>query len=167
MPRKSPKNVGLIGLGIIGSRVAVGLRSEGFQVYVWNRTPKAAPNFLGSPAEVAEAADIIQIFVADSGALFSVIEAMGDALTPDHVVVCSSTVGPEAAIERDRFTETEHQFGGAGAEPAAPSRLSLLTCGHEVGMPLTSPAGKQGCLALANGLRLRRGSGLRQGGTTL
>ena len=76
-------------------------------------------------------------------------------------------LGPEAAIERDRFTETEHQFGGAGAEPAAPSRLSLLTCGHEVGMPLTSPAGKQGCLALANGLRLRRGSGLRQGGTTL
>ena len=105
MPRKSPKNDGLIGLGIIGSRVAVGLRSEGFQVYVWNRTPKAAPNFLGSPAEVAEAADIIQIFVADSGALFSVIEAMGDALTPDHVVVC-----PEAAIEAARYVQSR----GAG-----------------------------------------------------
>ena len=110
MPRKSPKNVGLIGLGIIGSRVAAKLRSEGFQVYVWNRTAKAAPNFLGSPAEVAEAADIIQIFVADSGALFSVIEAMGDALTPDHVVVCSATVGPEAVIEAARYVQSR----GAG-----------------------------------------------------
>ena len=106
MPRKSPKNVGLIGLGIIGARVAAGLRSEGFQVYVWNRTPKAAPNFLGSPAEVAEAADIIQIFVADSAALFSVIEAMGDALTPEHVVVCNATVGPEAVIEAARYVQS-------------------------------------------------------------
>ena len=53
MPRKSRKNVGLIGLGIIGTRVAAGLRAAGFQVFVWNRTPKPAPNFLGSPAEIA------------------------------------------------------------------------------------------------------------------
>jgi 3-hydroxyisobutyrate dehydrogenase-like beta-hydroxyacid dehydrogenase len=110
MPRKSPKSVGLIGLGIIGSRVAAGLRSQGFQVYVWNRTPMAAPNFLGSPAEVAEAADLIQIFVGDSAALYSVIEAMGDALTPGHVVICNATVGPEAVIEAARYVESR----GAG-----------------------------------------------------
>ena len=54
MSRKSRKNVGVIGLGIIGSRVAAGLRGAGYQVYVWNRTAKPMPNFLGSPAEVAE-----------------------------------------------------------------------------------------------------------------
>jgi len=99
MPRKTRKNVGLIGLGIIGSQAATGLRAAGFQVFVWNRSAKPAPNFLGSPAEVAEACEIIQIFVADAPALFDVIEAMGDALTPKHIVICSATVGPEAVLE--------------------------------------------------------------------
>ena len=105
MSRKSRKNVGLIGLGIIGSRAAVGLRAAGWQVFVWNRSPKAAPNFLGSPAEVAQTCEIIQLFVADAGALFEIIEAMGDALTPEHVVVCSATVGPEATLEAARLVE--------------------------------------------------------------
>ena len=99
MPRKTRKNVGLIGLGIIGAQVATGLRTAGFQVFVWNRSAKPAPNFLGSPAEVAEACEIIQVLVADGPALFDVIEAMGDALTPKHIVICSATVGPEAVLE--------------------------------------------------------------------
>ena len=106
MPRKSRKNVGLIGLGIIGTRVAAGLRAAGFHVYVWNRSAKPSPNFLGSPGEIAQAADIIQIFVADAAALFEVIESMADALTPEHVVVCSATVGPEAVIEAARFVQS-------------------------------------------------------------
>ena len=105
MPRKSRKNVGLIGLGIIGSRVAAGLRAAGFQVYVWNRSAKPAPNFLGSPAEIAQVADVIQIFVADAAALFGVLESMADALTPEHVIVCCATVGPEAVLEAARFVQ--------------------------------------------------------------
>ncbi len=105
MPRKSRKNVGLIGLGIIGTRVAAGLRASGFQTFVWNRTAKPAPNFVGSPAEVAELCDIIQIFVADAQALFDVIEQMKDSLTPQHVIICNSTVGPEATIEAARVVE--------------------------------------------------------------
>jgi 3-hydroxyisobutyrate dehydrogenase-like beta-hydroxyacid dehydrogenase len=105
MPRKSRKNVGLIGLGIIGSRVAAGLRASGFQTFVWNRTAKPTPNFVGSPAEVAELCEIIQLFVADAQALFDVIEQMKDALTPQHVVICNATVGPEATIEAARVVE--------------------------------------------------------------
>ena len=92
MARKSRKNVGLIGLGIIGSRVAAGLRASGYHVFVWNRTPKPAPNFLGSPAEVAEVCEIIQLFVADSQAVFQILEMLGDALTPRHVIVCLSLI---------------------------------------------------------------------------
>src|SRR4051794_19324194 len=86
-------NLGLIGLGIIGSRAAAGLRAAGFPVFVWNRTPQPVPNFLGSPAAVAELCPIIQIFVADAEAVFEVIEAMGDALTPKHLIICSATIG--------------------------------------------------------------------------
>lgn len=105
MPRKSRKNVGLIGLGIIGARVAFNLRAAGFQVFVWSRTPKAAPNFLGSPSEVVSLCDVIQIFVSDSAALFSVIDAMAEGLTSSHVIVCSATVGPEATLEAARRVE--------------------------------------------------------------
>ena len=125
MPRKSRKNVGLIGLGIIGTRAAAGLRAVGFQVYLWNRSAKPVPNFLGSPAEVAQAADIIQIFVSDAAALFEVLEAMADALTPEHVVVCSATVGPEAVIEAARFV---HARGAAFLDaPFTGSKLAAET----------------------------------------
>jgi 3-hydroxyisobutyrate dehydrogenase-like beta-hydroxyacid dehydrogenase len=126
MSRKARKNVGLIGLGIIGSRVAAGLRAAGYQVYVWNRSAKPVPNFLGSPAEVAESAEIIQIFVADASALFEVIEAMGDALTPRHVIICNATVGPEAVLEAAQAVEARGaQFLDApftGSKVAAENR---------------------------------------------
>ena len=126
MPRKSRKNVGLIGLGIIGGRVAAGLRSAGFQVFVWNRSAKPAPNFLGSPAEVAEACEIIQIFVSDAEALSEVIEAMSDSLTPRHVIVCNATVGPEAVLDAAKqVTNRGAQFLDApftGSKTAAEKR---------------------------------------------
>jgi len=68
------ETVGIIGLGIIGSRVAANLRRANFSVVVWNRTPRSEPNFLASPAEVAEAADIIQIFVRDGKTLLEVLQ---------------------------------------------------------------------------------------------
>ena len=106
MGRKSRKNIGLIGLGIIGSRIAAALRAAGFNVYVWNRTPRPHPNFLGSPAEVAEACDIIQIFVADGKALNEVINGFGDKLTPGHIIISSATVGPDATLEVAKLVES-------------------------------------------------------------
>src|SRR6266478_213528 len=105
MRRKTRKTVGLIGLGIIGSRVATGLRGAGFQVYVWNRSPKPAPNFLASPAEVAEVCETIQIFVADAYALTRVLEMLGPRLTPEHLIICSATIGPEATLEAAKLVE--------------------------------------------------------------
>ena len=78
--RKSRKNVGLIGLGIIGSRVAAGLRASGYHVFVWNRSPRPIPNFLGSPIEVAEMCEVIQLFVADAAA-DDVLELHGSSLS--------------------------------------------------------------------------------------
>jgi 3-hydroxyisobutyrate dehydrogenase-like beta-hydroxyacid dehydrogenase len=105
MPRKSRKNVGLIGLGLIGSRVAAGLRAAGYHVFVWNRNPRPVPNFLGSPLEVAELCEVIQLFVADGPAVFQTIEAFGDALTDKHVVVNCATIGPEATMEAARMVQ--------------------------------------------------------------
>ena len=91
--------VGIIGQGIIGSRVAERLRSAGRHVYVWNRTPKPIPNFVGSPEEIAQLADIIQIFVADGVALGQIIAALGDKLEKRHTVLCHGTCDPESVVE--------------------------------------------------------------------
>src|SRR3954447_9093042 len=105
MRRKTRKNVGVIGLGIIGSRAAAGLRGAGVHTFVWNRTAKPVPNFLGSPSEVAACCDIIQLFVGDALAVMEVLNAISEKLTPAHIIICSATIGPEATMEAARFVE--------------------------------------------------------------
>lgn len=92
---KSEK-VGIIGLGIIGSRVAEKLGSAGYHVYVWNRTPKPVPNFLSSPSEIAQLVDYIQIFVSNGDALLEVINELLPRLEKNHVIINNSTVDPES-----------------------------------------------------------------------
>jgi len=94
--RRSRKNVGVIGLGIIGSRVTDNLRQKGFQVFVWNRTPRPVPNFVGAPAEIAEMCDYIQIFVSDDDALLQIVQNLVPALAPQHIVLAHSTVAPHS-----------------------------------------------------------------------
>jgi 3-hydroxyisobutyrate dehydrogenase-like beta-hydroxyacid dehydrogenase len=96
--KNKAKNVGVIGLGIIGTRVAAGLRHAGFNACVWNRTPRPAPNFLGSPAEVAQECEVIQLFVADARAVMEALEAMSAAITPEHLIICNATIGLEGTL---------------------------------------------------------------------
>jgi 3-hydroxyisobutyrate dehydrogenase-like beta-hydroxyacid dehydrogenase len=94
--RSSRKNVGLIGLGIIGRRVAENLRKRGFHVFVWNRTPRPVPNFVGSPAEVAELCNVIQLFVGDDEALREIVQQLSPVLTAHHIVTAHCTVAPDS-----------------------------------------------------------------------
>ncbi len=89
--------VGVIGLGIIGSRVAANLRRAGYDVWVWNRSPKTEPNFLSSAAEVAEIADILLIFVSDGPALLQTVESMQPVLAARHLIVNHATISPAEA----------------------------------------------------------------------
>ena len=95
MASRTRKNVGVLGLGIIGQRVVSNLRQHGFHVFVWNRTPRPVPNFVGSPAEVAELCDYIQIFVADDDALLAMMQRMTPNLTANHIVMAHCTVSPD------------------------------------------------------------------------
>lgn len=99
MGRKVKQSVGVIGLGIIGSRVAACLRRAGYQVWLWNRSPRPEPNFLSSARDVADAAPIIQIFVSDGPALLQTVDAIALSLSPAHIVLNHATVAPEDARE--------------------------------------------------------------------
>jgi 3-hydroxyisobutyrate dehydrogenase-like beta-hydroxyacid dehydrogenase len=94
MSRRTDRNVGIIGLGIIGRRVADTLRHRNFHVFVWNRTPRPFPNFVGSPAEIAQLCDFVQIFVSDDDALLQMVQQIKPALKSHHVVMAHCTVAP-------------------------------------------------------------------------
>ena len=93
---------GVLGLGLIGSRVAARLQAAGFPLAVWNRTPRpfqGLPAPAPDPAAVAHAAEILQIFVADDEALRETVRALLPALGPDHIVISHATVAPETVRE--------------------------------------------------------------------
>lgn len=96
---RSSEAVGVIGLGIIGSRVARALRAKGFRVFAWSRTPKPEPGFVASPSEVARAARTIQLFVSDANAARKTVAAMESELTADHLVLCHATIGKRATLD--------------------------------------------------------------------
>ena len=88
--------VGVIGLGIIGRGISVNLRRKGFQVFVWNRSPRPVPNFVGSPAELAELCDYIQIFVSDDEALLHTVHRLSENLGRRHIIIGHPTVAPDS-----------------------------------------------------------------------
>lgn len=99
--------VGLIGLGIIGSRVAHNLERAGIEVWVWNRTPRMYPRFLGSPGELAARVDILQIFVKDGPALLECVREMLPHLSPRHILLNHATVHPDEAREAGRLVASK------------------------------------------------------------
>jgi len=127
--------VGVIGLGIIGSRVADLLRASERHVYVWNRSPKPSPNFVSSPGEVAQLADVIQIFVSDGEALIEVVTKMKEKLGKKHVVINNATVDPASAVEAFRMVkETGAAFLDApftGSRGAAEKGALIYYAGGE------------------------------------
>src|SRR5437899_8666685 len=119
MSNATHPNIGVIGLGIIGRAVAGHLRSKGFPVFVWNRSPRAVPNFVGSPGELAAICNYIQIFVSDDEALLQTVEQLSESLALRHVILAHSTVAPDSmraaaeVVERRAARFVEASFTGS------------------------------------------------------
>src|SRR5438067_8117750 len=119
MTRTIRKSVGIIGLGIIGRRIADHLRHQGLSVFVWNRTPRPVPNFVGSPAELAQICNYLQVFVSDDDALMRMIQVISPSLPPSHIVIAHPTVAPEtmeaaaALVDRRGARLVEAPFTGS------------------------------------------------------
>jgi len=91
-------SIGILGLGIIGSRVSEQVQKAGHPVFTWSRTRRAEPSFQESPRRVAELAEIIQIFVRDDAALIEAIQNMQPALTASHIIMNHATVSKSATL---------------------------------------------------------------------
>jgi 3-hydroxyisobutyrate dehydrogenase/2-hydroxy-3-oxopropionate reductase len=101
--------VAVIGLGAMGSRIAVRLLETGYEVVLWNRNIKKAQSAVAlggslasTPAQAASSADIVITMLADRRALQEVTEGhcgIVAGLRPTAAVVEMSTVD-QSSISR-------------------------------------------------------------------
>ena len=136
--------VGFIGLGIIGRGMSHNLLDAGFELTVWNRTAERAEEVVeagamlaGSPAEVAEASDIVVTCVSDTTDVEQVLTGhdgvIHGASAGDLVVDCS-TISPDttrtlAAALAERDVEMLDAPVSGGSEGAAQGTLSIMVGG--------------------------------------
>jgi 3-hydroxyisobutyrate dehydrogenase-like beta-hydroxyacid dehydrogenase len=101
--------VAVLGMGGMGSRIALRLLDAGHEVTVWNRSSArsepvvaAGARAASTPAEAASAAEAVITMLADPAALRDVTEGpdgLASGVSQRTTVIEMSTVGPEA-IER-------------------------------------------------------------------
>lgn len=133
------KTIGVIGLGIIGGVWAKHYDAAGVLAGTWNRTPQPEfPMWKREAREVAEAAEVVQIVVADPPAVQSVIDAILPALGPGKVVVQSSTIDGESS---ESFMKQVTARGAryleapfTGSKPAAEAKKTVYFLGGDAGL---------------------------------
>ena len=126
-------NLGYVGLGGMGSRMATRLLDKGHTIAGYNRTRAKAQSLIDqgmkwadSPNAVARATDVIFVNVADSASLEAVADGPDGfvaGLSPGKVIVDMSTVSP--AVSRsvaERVRETGADMVDA---PVSGSQVSL------------------------------------------
>jgi 3-hydroxyisobutyrate dehydrogenase len=128
------KTIGVIGLGIIGGTWAKHYSAAGVLTGCWTRTPQPArPHWKSTPEEVVDAADAVQIVVADPPAVQGVLDRIVPRLCPGKVVIQSSTIDPDSS---DRFRAQVEARGAryleapfTGSKPAAEQRKTVFYLG--------------------------------------
>jgi len=103
------KNIGFIGLGVMGMGMAANLLRKGFEVAVYNRTPGKAESLialgakeLDSPAAVARAVDVVITMISNDAAIREVYFGENGIFAGARsgiTLIDSSTISPALAKE--------------------------------------------------------------------
>lgn len=103
----------VIGYGLIGSIWARQYAEDGHQVSVWNRSPKAIPEFNPDLASAVRDAEVLHIVVADPPAIENVLALASPSLEAKHLVIQSCTISPSWSR---RFRQEFEDRGAAYVE---------------------------------------------------
>jgi 3-hydroxyisobutyrate dehydrogenase len=139
------RNVGLIGLGAMGSGMAQSLRRAGHQVHVYDVRPEAARAFAaeggvacGSPAEVGARCEVVVSVVVNAAqteqVLFGVAGAAA-AMRRGSLFVMCSTVDPNWSMALEErlaglgLLYLDAPISG-GAAKAASGEMTMMTAGR-------------------------------------
>lgn len=137
-------NVGLIGLGAMGSGMAGSLRRHGCKVHVFDVREAAAQAFAAeggvacaSPAELAANCNVIVSVVVNAAQTEAVLfgdKGCAEAMRPGSVFVMCSTVDPnwsiamEARLAKLGILYVDAPISG-GAAKAASGQMTMMTAG--------------------------------------
>jgi 2-hydroxy-3-oxopropionate reductase len=154
-------NIAFIGLGIMGSPMAVHLANAGHQVAGYNRTPEKAAPLVDAGGRAAESiadavrdAEVVCVMVPDSPDVSEVLTGEGgvfDNAKPGTLVIDFSSIRPDvttqlaeqAAAKGIRLVDAPVSGGEAGAKNAA---LSIMVGGEaddfEAAKPFLDAVGK-------------------------
>ncbi|MFF7944879.1 NAD(P)-dependent oxidoreductase [Nocardia gamkensis] len=95
--------IAFIGLGGMGAPMAKRLLDKGFDVTVWNRTPKRAEPFgdraASSVVDAVKGANIVITMLSDPAAVRDVVSQVAGHFGPETTLIDMSSIGPEATAE--------------------------------------------------------------------
>ncbi len=147
--------VGFIGLGIMGSRMAASLRRAGFELTVYNRTRERADEWAAehgghvaaSPGEVGERSDVVVTMVVDGAQVEEMLlgdEGAATAAKEGTLFVDMSTIGPvDARRIGATLAERGHRFVDAPVTGSAPKAedgtLTIMAGGSDADMERAMP----------------------------
>ena len=128
--------IGIIGLGIIGDIWSRHYEEAGVLAGTWNRTAKPdAPQWMETPEAVTEAADVVQIVVADPPAVESILERILPKLGPGKILMQSSTINPASSAKfKAQVLATGARYLEApftGSKPAAEVKQTVFYLGGD------------------------------------
>jgi len=138
------RNIGVIGLGAMGSGMAASLRRAGYDVSVFDVRAEAVQKFVAgggtacaSIADLAEACDVVVSVVVNAAQTESVLFGEGGAaaaMQPGSLFVMCSTVDPnwsaalEARLAQRGLLYLDAPISG-GAAKAASGQMTMMTAG--------------------------------------
>jgi 3-hydroxyisobutyrate dehydrogenase len=141
------KNIGFVGLGIMGMPMVRNLMKAGFEVTVYNRTTSKVDRMVSegakkadSPQEVARKSSVIITMVSDTQDVESVIlgeNGIIEGIKPDSVVIDMSTISPQATRKMaERLKEKKTHMLDApvsgGEQGAINGTLSIMVGGDAI-----------------------------------
>lgn len=140
--------LGLVGLGIMGTPIALRLRDAGYDLGVWNLEPKAydrvreaGAHWVQSPADLWRSCDVVLVCVLGDHAIESVCfgeNGFASAGQGARLLIDLSTTSPEATLRlAPRFFQAlnagwvDAPMSG-GPQPAREGKLTFMIGGPEV-----------------------------------
>jgi 3-hydroxyisobutyrate dehydrogenase-like beta-hydroxyacid dehydrogenase len=125
----------LVGYGIIGKAWHAHYLADGYNVTIWNRSPKSLPGFVEDLSQAAKSVDVIHIVVADPPAVSQVVDKIVPVLNAETLVIQSSTISPHwAELFQTRVEATGASYVEApftGSKLAAENRQNVFYLGGQ------------------------------------
>jgi 3-hydroxyisobutyrate dehydrogenase-like beta-hydroxyacid dehydrogenase len=151
----NPERVAFLGLGIMGEPMAANLVRAGFEVTVWNRSPRKAEQFAGkydvrhtgTAREAAQSSDVTITMVPDVSEVEDVLfgdRGAASGMRRGNLAIDMSTIAPDASVRfAKRLQEDGIGFIDApvtGSRPRAEdATLTIMAGGSEADFERARP----------------------------